>query len=358
MHSEPRLDEHLEEMQLGALAGRPAERSQAVVDLASSLEGSVEAGGGKMLIGLHMAFVAMAEEALDAVDESTVPDVLSRFPRQEVGARGQVLNTLNLVLDDGKAVVRLRAHLDRIAHVFRNVLRRYDYPNAGPHTSQAWSSHTSTLRAIFAFAPNERRAFAEEVWKLVVELPEHGRRTIEDAKPRPFEVVLRDFPNTQPREPAGAVLQGLAFAYFRADSPTVTIDTGKVGAGSRRTGRIGDVDGWHGAELALSVEVKDSDLTDPSDPDLGNFIANLSEWPDAVAIVLARSATEAVVEGMRNQNVLVLDRAAMIDAVLRWDLSKQQLATREFLHFLVHVQQHGGLIGRFRTFLASEGIEL
>jgi hypothetical protein len=196
------------------------------------------------------------------------------------------------------------------------------------------------------------------LWAKILEFAEFRRRSTADALPRPFETILEEFPNTQRGEPAGAVLQGLSFAYYRADSPNVTIETGKVGAGSRRTGRIADVDGWSGDELVLSIEVKDEDLADPDDDTLDGFIGNLAEWPDATAIVVARSATDEVVDALADQNVKVLTRPLMLEAVERWDLNKQLLAAREFLYYLSRVQQHSGLADRLRAFLAEHEIAL
>jgi hypothetical protein len=345
-----RLDDFLDALGLQTMRGRRPETSPLVEKMAEELRAKVPRGG-KMLIGLYFSFVVMADQALDAVGEESLDRVFDRFSRQEKSGSGRPLNTLNLVLSEEEdKVIRLRGIYDNCAHVFRGELRRYDYPNSGPHTTQAWQGNVDVLEGVFALTPEERRALAERIWSQVLELPEHRRRSISDARPRPFEILLKHFESRADGEPKGAVLQGLAFAYYRADSPTVTVDTGKVGAGSRRVGRIGDVDGWNGAELEISIEVKDEDLRDPEDPDLGNFIANLAEWPDSVAIVVARSANLFVRDAMEEQNVLVLDRGDLLQAVVRWDLSKQQLATREFHHFLVHIQQHGRLIERFKAF--------
>jgi hypothetical protein len=258
----------------------------------------------------------------------------------------------------GEGHVRLRPAYNAAEHVFIHGLRRYDYPNMAPHATQAWPQHRQMVKAVFAMSTKERRAAAEVVWDRVLKLKEYGRRSTADASPRPFAVVLGEFPRTQTGEPPGAILQGLAFAYYRADAPNVTLETGKVGASSRRTGRVGDVDGWNGADLALSIEVKDEELTDPEDSTLDGFLANLAEWPDATAVVVARDATDEVIEALAEVNVSVLTRDSMREAVLRWDLNKQRLAAREFHYFLVRVQRHSGLIERYEAFLEEQGIEL
>jgi len=121
---------------------------------------------------------------------------------------------------------------------------------------------------------------------------------------------------------------------------------------------VADVDGWNGAELVLSIEVKDEAISDPEDGTLDGFLANLAEWPDAAAIVLARSATDDVVTELSRHNVSTLDRERMLEAVRLWDLNKQRLAAREFHYYLARVERHDGLIARFEAFLEDEGIEL
>lgn len=350
----PAIDDFLQPLALASLAEIEAERTGNVDAFEVMLEDALRTR--RFVLGLAMSFVAMAERALSIVDRDSVTDVFDEFSYEEVTSAGRPRNTLNLIVGD--EVVRLRPLYNKVEHVFVALLRRYDYPHMPGHATQAWRQHREMLEMIFAMSTAERRATVEVVWGKILELPEFRRRSTADALPRPFETILEHFPNTQHREPAGAVLQGLAFAYYRADSPNVTIETGKVGAGSRRTGRIADVDGWSGDELVLSIEVKDEDLDDPDDDTLDGFIANLVEWPDATAIVVARSATDEVVKALADQNVKVLTRPLMLEAVERWDLNKQLLAGREFLYYLSRQQQHSGLVERLRAFLTEHAIAL
>lgn len=354
-----RLDDYLSDLGLpGATAGLKPQASTAVKRLVEEMRKQIEERKRRFMPGLLMAFVAMAEAATTRLGEERVEDVLGRFGHERVSKRGRQVNTLNLVVDE-ETTIRLRPYYNAAEHVFVQVLRRYDYPNMAPHATQAWSQHEDMLTTVFAMSRQERRAVVEAIWDRVLQLPEYRRRSTEDAKPRPFALLLDEtlFAGTQTGEPPGAILQGLAFAYYRADSPNVTIETGKVGAGSRRTGRVGDVDGWSGPELVLSIEVKDESLTKPDDSAL-RFIANLAEWPDATAIVVARGAEEEVVEALVEQNVSLLTRETMLESVVRWDLNKQQLATREFHYFLARVQRHSKLTGRFEAFLSDNAIEL
>jgi hypothetical protein len=350
----PSLDDYLEQLGLDSLVGIDADHTDEVEHFGAMLDEALKTR--RFVLGLAMAFLAMAERALSLIDQDNVAEVFETFDHEQVTARGKPVNTLNLVVGDD--LVRLRPAYNAAEHVFVHDLRRYDYPNMAPHATQAWPQHRDMIKAVFALSTAQRKAAAEVVWGKVLELKEYRRRSVADASPRPFETILTGFPGTQRGEPAGAILQGLAFAYYRADAPNVTLETGKVGAGSRRVGRVADVDGWNGADLVLSIEVKDEEITDAEDPTLDGFQANLAEWPDATAIVVARGATEEVVEALAEVNVSVLTRDSMHDAVVRWDLNKQRLATREFHYFLVRVQRHGGLIDRFELFLEEQGIEL
>lgn len=349
------LDDYLDALGLQSLAGVEPADSDSVERSLMNLSLKVPRGG-KQLIGLGIAFASMAEEAIRVSGSTEVDEPLERFGRDEVDSKGRPVNTLNLRMPD-KSFVRLRKTYEGIRDVARNDLRRYDYPNSAPHATQAWSSNTDLLNEVFGFTPAERRAFVEGLWDLLTAMPAQRPRAVGEAAPRPFEVLLEKFPGTQKGEPAGAILQGLAFAYYRADSPTVTIDTGKAKAGSKTTGRVGDVDGWDGERLAISVEVKDKDLERSDEGDLGSFVANLSDWPDAIAVVVARSATGEVIRFLSEQDVRFFDRDAMLRTVKYWDLGKQSLATREFLYYLVHIEQSSSLIERFRAFCREHELD-
>jgi hypothetical protein len=61
-------------------------------------------------------------------------------------------------------------------------------------------------------------------------------------------------------ELTGTSLQGIAFGFLRADNPHLQIEIDKVRTGSKRLQRIGDVDGWEGARLAISAEAKQFEI--------------------------------------------------------------------------------------------------
>jgi hypothetical protein len=208
--------------------------------------------------------------------------------------------------------------------------------------------------AIAAMSPGERRLLASELWTFLLHLPKAPSRTGELLTVRPFSELLKDFPHTQQGEPSGAILQGLAFAYYRADAPNVTLETSTVRAGRARRGGVGDIDGWSGDSLVLSIEVKDIIMSTPASDLVSGFLRNLSDWPDATAIVVARSFSPEAKRELERIGIKPLDRDAMGKAVNLWDLRKQQMAMREFAYFLSRVQRSTELVRRLQIFVKDK----
>jgi hypothetical protein len=358
------LDAHLKALFLESLEGITANESRAVRNLARQIREEARPDkGGRMLIGLGMSFIAIAEQTLSILGLACLDRVLENVERLEVYEtgrnKGRKVNSLIFEIedDDGLRQLGIRGPYDGFVSVVRGELRRFDYPSSAPHATQAWSAHTDQLEAIFSMSPEERRAAAEALWALVLELPEHRRRTEARTVAQPFVAVLEGFHSESGTgEPTGAVLQGLTYGFVRADAPTLDIATARVRSGRRRGGGVGDIDGYDGPDIALAAEVKDFEVTNISD--LTGFMANLSEWADAVAFVVCKGATQEVVDAALGSNVTVITRKQMIDVARLWTIDKQQMAVRSAFGYFVHYEQNDALIRRFSTFLDEQGIRL
>jgi hypothetical protein len=306
------------------------------------------------LLGVLMAYVAVSEDLLGQIDADHLDDALAKYePLEESG--GRRLNTLTLQPNDD--VISLRTYYNLAERVIRHDLHRLGYPNSAPHATQAWTQHREEFGLIAAMSPGERALLMDWLWAEALSLQEMGGHSDAPREIRPFEIILAEFPGGQKGEPGGAVLQGLAYAYYRADSPNVTLRIYKVGSGSSRVGAAGDVDGWIGDDLALSVEVKDLDITDDNLSQFDQFTKQLERWPNCTAVALARSFTGEASEWLLERNILPLDRERMASNVSYWDVPKQRIAVREFLYFLAVVQSHARLLNRFKDFCLEEGIE-
>jgi hypothetical protein len=361
--AEPKLADHLADLGLPPkFTERRADASRAVKKLMrlhdTAIKTTTKTGRRvrprNYLTGLLIGFVAVAEDLLAQTKKDKLSDPLRKYPPAERDRSGNRLYTLKLLGPEKE--VALRPYYNRAERVIRGKLRRRDYPNMAPHATQAWRDYEKELVTIFGLSPSERLALVESLWEVIAAMPKLAARPKSSKTARPFEVLLRFFPAGQ-GDPPGALLQGFAFAYYRADAPNVTLETLKVGAGGSRTGNVGDIDGWSGDNLVLSIEVKDRDIDGRRVDEIASgFLVNLSEWPDATAIVLARSFTDEAKKRLRRRNVRVLDRKRMRSNVRLWDIRKQQLAMREFKYFLFRKQQRSSLLARFEKFVADHAL--
>jgi hypothetical protein len=353
------LEHWLEELRLEPLRGRAAEETDAVREiLAFVAENAHENRLGRMIIGLYLSFVSVAEGVLAAVGRSSSADPLGEFERVTTTARGSKAKTLTFVVDVGgrPTKIGIRGSYGAVGSVAYGRLRRYDYPSSSPHATQEWVNHQDRLQAVFAMSPGERAALARGLWQAVVDLPEHARRTEPRSGVSPFVTVLRGFAPAGRGIPTGAVLQGLTYAYMRADAPTLNFRVQKVRSGGQRDGRIGDIDGYYGPDVAQTAESKDRNLT--SIDDVEEFVRNLSEWPDTIAFIVCRGADDAVVEAAAEQNITVITREQMADAARLWPVNKQMDGVRAAMEYYVHIEKKDALITAFQQYLDEHEIDL
>lgn len=350
---EPLLDDYLADLGFQeSFAGRTPDRSGVALEVIDSF--TEQFPSRNFILGLMLAFIGVVEDLLAQAQADRSSTALVDYPPEQLLPNGRRRNALYIkgpVHD-----ISLRTYYNHAERVVLYTLRRYGYPNCAPHATQAWEQHKGDLVKLFGMSPEQRRAVADAIWEAALALPASPTRSSDEATPRPFTELLTAFENRVGNEPKGAVLQGLAFAYYRADAPNVTLETGKVGAGSARVGRVGDVDGWSGSRLVLSIEVKDYRVDMDEIPVLGSFLGNLAEWPDATAIVVAQGFTAPAEQALREMNILVLDRPTMLRNVELWDLRKQQLAMREFEYYLVRQQRNDKLVRRLEAFVAEHGL--
>ena len=353
----PELREYLARLGLPpSLAEREPELSQKVLDLFLYHRQQVQQEHRNFHLGLMFAFVAVTEECCTRLGVDSCPTVLADYPPLETRG-GRRLNTLTLPVPGGRPI-GLRGYYNKIERAIRYWLRRLSYPSMAPHATQAWAQHRYELEQVTALSSRERAGLVELLWKETLDIPRPSYRSAAEARPRSFAVTLEGF-NAAPAEPAGVVLQSLAYAYFNVELMHLTaVESDKVRSGGARSGNVGDIDGWDASELVEAIEVKDLDLDEKNQHELAGFLDNLTNWPDATAIVVARNFSPAVVASLKAQNVLPLTRAQMIEDVRTWDMERQRRAVRAMDYYIVRVQAHPGLEERFRDFLVEHNIGL
>ncbi|MGH9124702.1 MAG: hypothetical protein ACRDZ8_08240, partial [Acidimicrobiales bacterium] len=207
---------------------------------------------------LTLALVAQAEEGLSKLGHQALADIFTEVPIEENDPSGQPVNTLNFVLDSaaGGEFARLRGKYNLALSLILTRMRRNGHPSNPGHATQSWPAYRHLIELIWFMSPYERRALVEWVWQNgVLPLDETQIVAAVDRPIRPFEQVLADMPTASNRP--GSVWQGLSFGYLRADSPNLQLESSRAQTGSRRSGLLGDVDGFVGDRVALAAECKD-----------------------------------------------------------------------------------------------------
>lgn len=305
----------------------------------------------RFLLGVFISFVGLAEGLCRQKGVDSIEHALTKYPPRTEVNTGRA-NSLTL----GEPELSLRTYYNAAEKVIRHDLLRSDYPNCAPHATQSWAQYQDTFERICALPPFGRAALMGLLWDRVLDIPipEAGCGVREI---RPFEHIVLNFQKA-PGEPAGVVLQGIAYAYYRADSPNVTFRPYKVGTGSSRVGAAGDVDGWVGNQLALSIEVKDKPINVDNLNEFDQFILQLRRWPNCTAVALAESFDDVATDYLRSHEILCFDRDTMVQNISYWDVPKQKLAVRELYYYFSVIQQNTRLTRRFDAFCEDAGIDL
>lgn len=307
----------------------------------------------KFSAGLLVAFI-------DFLMELNVPGqrlrsfdaFLKRYPRQEQTAGGHRANTLIVMKPDGKTL-SLRPFYNAIEAYYRAEQKRFDYPSAAPHATQAWGDYKGWLNALVMFTPEQLQQLRGRVNQYVLDTLKSQEFDPSSVAVEPplFRLLLESFDMTaQKGEPTGASFQGIVFGFLRADNPHLQIEIEKVRTGSKRLQRIGDVDGWEGARLAISAEVKQCEIGDAHLPDLESF-ANATGRRGALGVVAALGFEEDAREGVQELGLIALDVEDMLRIVELWDPVKQRTAVSSFVYYAKHVEKNSSLAERIDAFL-------
>jgi hypothetical protein len=254
----------------------------------------------------------------------------------------------------------LRPIYGRTVFVIRTQMRRYAHPYSPASQTGAWRSYRPFIKSVFAATPAERATIARWVW-------EHGVLPIAETVPvgvagrerreRPFAYVLRQMPTAG--RPGGAIFQAEAYAYLRADAPNLILEAHAVNVASRRARLVGDVAGFRGDAVELAAEVKDLIVNEDNvDEQLGDFLVEIAEIPDATAIVFAAGFSDECREALSSQNVVALDRNEMADIAAVWDLPKQAEAMGALCYYLARIQNQPQLVKQVRDFCAAHGLDM
>ncbi|HLJ53420.1 MAG TPA: hypothetical protein VKT77_00190 [Chthonomonadaceae bacterium] len=229
-----------------------------------------------------------------------------------------------------------------------------DLPEA-EHSATSTPAAPSWLSALVTYSVEDLAALRARVNAFVLATlasQEFDPSSVEVEAPL-YRLVLEGFDVTARRsEPTGAAFQGIVFGFLRADNPHLQIEIDKVRTGSKRLQRVGDVDGWEGARLAISAEVKQYALAAENAEDLTAF-SNAIGARGALGVIAAIAFSEGARSAIEKLGLITLDRADMVRIVELWDPIKQRAAISSLIYYVLHVEKNSSLAGRLKEFIAE-----
>lgn len=312
----------------------------------------------KFAAGLAIAFADLLTH-LDVPGKGvgSFAEFLKRHPRREKLAGGGQANTLIVEAKAGGVTVTisLRRFYDEVERLIRAEHKRFDFPSCAPHATQCWADYVDWLDALVTFSPAQITALRQRVIDFILETlksHEFDPSTVQ-REPARFRRVLEAFDlAVRKGETTGAAYQGVVFGFLRADNPHLQVEIDKARTGSKRLQRVGDVDGWDGARLAVTAEVKQFRLKTDDVPDLEGFASAVRER-GAIGMVVALGFEPGTVEAIEGLGLRALDTDDILLIVALWDPMKQRTAVQSMLYYVKHVEKNAPLTQRLEEFLRA-----
>ena len=306
----------------------------------------------KGTLGLAIDFVILAEELakhddwLDGFDPTiTVDDILDRYDSMAKSS---------LTLKRGDVREGIRTFHNELIELFREDLNRTNFPSSPGHHTGEWERYDDMLELAFRLSRDGRYVAVQELFGLGLEQlqsSEYERRDppFED----PFLEVLRDYERKAPNEQGGSAYQALCYGYVKAEWSHLSFRASKVRTGSSRQQRYGDIDGYHGPDLMISVEVKDRSI------DSGNVHAELGTMmkvarnTTAIAVAICTDVTPEARQVLESEEVRVIDDDDLEQQLRLWDYHKQNRALHGMLHFFANIEENPDGVQRLLRFVST-----
>jgi hypothetical protein len=311
----------------------------------------------KFVAGLLVAFIDFYLELDTPVRGfKSLQDLFVAYPRALTTAQGKQANTLIVELPKGKKL-SLRSYYNGVEKLFRAEHKRFDYPSCAPHATQAWQDYIAWLDGLTGLTLVELNDLRTRVVDFVLDtLPSQAFDPASVSREPPlFRMILEFFDLTAHKgEPTGASYQGIIFGFLRADNPHLQLEISSVRTGSKRLQRIGDIDAWDGARLAISAEVKQYLLNADDIAKLQNFANDVTKR-GSLGIVAALQFADGVRTTIEELELRALSIDDLIRIVDLWDPLKQRVAVSSLNYYFRHVEKNSSLFKRLEKFLEKAG---
>jgi hypothetical protein len=306
----------------------------------------------KGALGVAFDFLMVAEQLSQADDwaDGFAPDI----ERADILERyGNAAKTSLTPEHDGERYGIRSVHND-VIDLFREDLSRTNFPSSPGHHTGEWERYADMLESAFRLSRDGRYEAAQRLLDLgLEELESKDYERREPPFPRPFLRVLQDYERSAPFEQGGSAYQAFCYGYVQVNWPHLSLRASKVRTGSSRQHRYGDIDGFYGPDLMISVEVKDLVITDANvERELGTMVG-VAENTTAIAIAICREVESGARETLEAAGVQVLDDADLEERLATWDYHKQNRALQGMVHFLTNIEENPDATRRLLQFVGE-----
>jgi hypothetical protein len=302
------------------------------------------------ILGIALDFLIVSEE-LSQVDSWAagvdlniqVADILDHYDRRDT-------NTLTILFDGDR--YGIRPVQSEVRDLFIYDLRRTNFPSSPGHHTGNWRDYTELLERAFRLARPGRFEACRRLFDLgMQELDEKRYEQREPAFETPFLDIIRDYQRSHPDENGGLAFQAMAYGFVKAEWSHLSLRASKVRTGSSQQNRYGDIDGFLGPDLMISVEAKNLDIDQSNVKSELGIMSDLAANTTTLPIAVCRSVTTGARETLESDGVQVMDDDDLVNELCRWDYHKQDRATQGMLHYLANIEENPDAVQRLLRFL-------
>lgn len=327
----------------------PDEEREVIDELLDIVEDQFQSSKGSL--GLALDFLMVAEEISQSdtrvIEFEPAADAQTALDRYE-----QASTKSTLTLKRNGERYGIRSVHEEVTDLFRDDLQRTNFPSAAPHYTGEWERYQDMLGAAFSLSRPGRYEAAQRIFDYALDQLES--KDFAARKP-PFPdlmvEVLDDYPRSHPKEEGGLAFQAIAYGYAKAEWPHLSWRVDKVHTGSSRQHRYGDIDGYTGPDLMVSLEVKDLSIDATNvESELGTIMEQASETT-SISIAMCAQVSESARETLEDAGAEVISEKSLRHQFRLWDYHKQNEAFQGMIHYLANVEQDPDAVQRLLSFI-------
>lgn len=344
------LSEYFEVSEYGPGEDLPNEEQEVIRWIVGWTEEDLLNNVGKL--GIVLDFLLVAEQLADHDSQLsefnpgvTGDEILERYDRKDT-------QTLTFLLNG--ETYGIRPVHDSLIKLFRSDLKRTNFPSSPGHHTGSWAEYREVLGPCFSLSTAGRYETAHRLFELGLErLAEKSFESRNPPFPEPFAAVANEYERKHDDEEAGSAYQALSYGYVKAEWPHLSLRASKVRTGSARQNRYGDIDGFYGPDLMLSVEVKDKEITGNNVHAELDTIIDVAENTTAVVVTICRDVTSEAREALEEAGVHVITDERLREELRLWDYHKQNRALQGMVHFFANIEENPDGVQRLLQFVET-----